>query len=73
MRRILSCFLTLLTGMTLAGGASCVWANERTFTVGVEDYPNFLPYSEFKNDTYGGLGRAILDAFAKKHGYKFEY
>ena len=35
------------------------------FSVGVEDYPNFLPYSEYHNGEYRGLGRAIMDAFAE--------
>jgi hypothetical protein len=43
------------------------------FTVGVQDYENYLPYSEYKNGEYRGLGRAILDAFAKDNGYIFQY
>ncbi|OEZ63896.1 MULTISPECIES: ABC transporter substrate-binding protein [unclassified Duganella] len=43
------------------------------FSVGVEDYPNFLPYSEYHNGEYRGLGRAIMDAFAEQMGYRFEY
>ena len=61
--------------------ASIVWswscicgAQElKKFTIGVEDYPNFLPYSEYKNMEYKGLGRAILDAFGKQAGYMFSY
>lgn len=44
-----------------------------TFTVGVEDYKHFLPYSEVKDGVYGGLGKDILDAFAKERGYTFIY
>ena len=48
-------------------------ANEITYTVGVEDFENILPYSQYANNTYDGLGRAILDLFAKKKGYTFKY
>ncbi|MBA5690576.1 substrate-binding periplasmic protein [Rugamonas apoptosis] len=43
------------------------------YTVGVQDYENYLPYSEYKHGEYRGLGRAILDAFADKYGYVFRY
>jgi polar amino acid transport system substrate-binding protein len=45
----------------------------RNFTVGVEDYENFLPYSEYKDGKYAGLGKDMLDAFAKQQGYTFTY
>src|SRR5262245_13594149 len=45
----------------------------RRYTIGVEDYENFLPYSEFKNGVYRGLGRDLLDAFAKEQGFEFDY
>ena len=45
----------------------------RTFTIGTEDMEDFRPYSEYKKGEFHGLGRAILDAFAKKQGYHFEY
>jgi len=45
----------------------------KVFTVGVEDYENWLPYSQFKNGKYEGLGRDILDLFAQKKGYVFNY
>jgi hypothetical protein len=62
--------------------AGCLWwssvaaapaADPNTYTVGVEDYANFLPYSEYKGGVYGGLGRAILDAFARQNGITFRY
>lgn len=56
----------------------CSWvasaaAQTPSYTVGVEDYENFLPYSEFKGGEYRGLGRDMLDAFAKQRGYRFDY
>jgi hypothetical protein len=48
-------------------------ADKKTYTIGVEDYKNWLPYSEMRNDQYGGLGKEILDAFAKHMGYTFVY
>lgn len=55
--------------------ASCLVkaAGTLTYTLGVENYENFLPYSEYKNGEYRGLGRDILDNFARNHGISFEY
>ena len=62
---LLAILATCLSSLSLAKG--------RTYTVGVEDYENFLPYSQYKNDVYSGLGKEILDLFAKKKGYVFVY
>lgn len=43
------------------------------FTVGVEDYENFLPYSSYINGEYSGLGREILDLYCESRGYIFQY
>ncbi|MBB3118332.1 substrate-binding periplasmic protein [Pseudoduganella violacea] len=64
-------FSVLLAATLLCGGVHA--AEGKTFTVGVEDYKHFLPYSEVRNDQYGGLGRDILDAFARHKGYAFVY
>ena len=45
----------------------------RIYTVGVEDYENFLPYSEWKNGVYQGLGHDMLQAFATSRGFEFRY
>ena len=62
-------FLVLFLGCL--SGILC--AKESTYTIGVEDYENFLPYSQYKNNVYDGLGQEILDLFAKKKGYIFKY
>ena len=49
------------------------FAKENVYTIGVEDYENLLPYSQLKKNVYGGLGKDILDLFAKKKGYTFKY
>ncbi|MFC3533770.1 substrate-binding periplasmic protein [Vogesella facilis] len=64
--RLLAAGLLAAAGSSLAGAAG-------EFSVGVEDYPNFLPYSSYQNEQYRGLGRDILDAFAREHGYTFHY
>ena len=71
LRQCLAIALVLSCAM-FAGGARAGDVN-KTFTVGVEDYRNFLPYSELKNGAYGGLGKDILDAFARQYGYTFIY
>lgn len=57
--------------------ALCVGASlpafAQTYTVGVEDL-NYLPHYGVGSDgTYGGFGRALLDAFAEDAGLTFEY
>ncbi len=61
-----------LGGLLLAPAVRAA-GEPRTYTVGVEDYENFLPYSEYKHGVYGGLGKAILDAFAAERRYVFRY
>lgn len=53
--------------------AASLPAQSRELTVGVEDFKNWLPYSSYINGKYEGLGRDILDLFAKEKGYKFNY
>ena len=53
--------------------AVCAAQETKTFTVGVEDYPNFLPYTAYQQGQYRGLGKDILDLFAKTRGYVFRY
>ncbi len=57
----------------LAGVSSFLYAKDQIYTIGVQDYENYLPYSQYKNDVYSGLGKNILDLFAKKKGYVFKY
>ena len=47
--------------------------DQKTFTVVVQNYREFPPYSSFKDNEYGGFNRELLDLFAAKKGYKFEY
>lgn len=65
-RVVLASLMLLVSSLALA-------ADKKTFTVGVEDYKNWLPYSEVQNGVYGGLGKDILDAFARHMGYTFVY
>lgn len=48
-------------------------ASKKHFSIGVEDFKNFLPYSDYRDKKYSGLGKDILDLFAKQKGYIFEY
>ena len=54
--------------------SACVstWAQQKTFTVGVEDLEYFPQYSH-TGTAVTGFGRELLDAFARRRGYKFEY
>ena len=63
----------LFFSVLLAGLFGFSYANGQTYTVGVQDYENYLPYSQLKNNFYSGLGKDILDLFAMKKGYVFKY
>lgn len=76
MSRVYGVFMRKILGLALlwlACVASPCAQAAQVFTIGVQDYPNYLPYSEYRNGEYSGLGRAILDAFAKENGYLFHY
>lgn len=45
----------------------------KTYTIGVQDISNQLPYSAYVNEEYSGLAREILDLFAEQSGYRFLY
>ncbi len=65
--------LSPLLASPLLAPAAAMAQGRRVYTVGVEDYENFLPYSEWKNGLYRGLGRDVLDAFAASRGFEFRY
>lgn len=46
---------------------------EEVIVVGVQDFENYMPYSQYKNGKFAGFERELLDLFAKKAGIKFEY
>jgi polar amino acid transport system substrate-binding protein len=52
--------------------SSGVWAEQRTYVMGVEDV-DLYPLYMLKDNEWIGLSRDILDAFAEKYGYTFEY
>lgn len=51
---------------------AAVPAAAQTYVVGVENIEYFPQYT-YRDGEYGGFGRAVLDAFAKARGYRFEY
>lgn len=63
--RALSLSLLLsIQQLALAGG--------ETFVIGVENL-FYLPHYHFENGEFSGYSRAVLDAFAERHDYNFEY
>ena len=62
-RYALSLFLMAFVGT--------VSADKGIYTIGVQDFESFLPYSQYSNQAYDGLGKAILDLFAKKKWVRF--
>ncbi|WP_137940113.1 transporter substrate-binding domain-containing protein [Chitinivorax sp. B] len=69
--RFLHVLLLLVGVLTINDGATA--EEPKVYTVGVEDYENFLPYSQFKDGRYSGLGKDILDAFAQSENLIFDY
>ncbi|WP_083938623.1 transporter substrate-binding domain-containing protein [Psychromonas ossibalaenae] len=47
--------------------------SKNIFTVGVQNFSEYHPYSEFKNNLYSGFNRELLDMFAASHNYTFNY
>jgi len=43
------------------------------YTIGVQNFKHYLPYSQYQNKKYVGFNRELLDMFAKKMGYEFIY
>ncbi len=52
--------------------SECGFAQEKKYLVGVED-TSYYPHYAVKNGKYTGFACDLLDAFAKKHGYRFSY
>ncbi len=48
------------------------FAQNKDYIVGVENV-FYFPHFVYENHRYGGFAREILDAFAKRGGYTFEY
>lgn len=46
--------------------------SQNSFIVGVENI-DYYPHFAYRDGKYEGFARELLDLFAKKHGYKFEY
>ncbi len=51
----------------------CYASENIIFTVGVQAFKEYLPYSEYKDGKYTGFNREILDLFASTKGYTFKY
>lgn len=48
-------------------------AFQKQYVIGVQDFPEYLPYSKYYDDDYQGFNRELLDAFAKDAGLAFKY
>lgn len=65
-------FAVAVVGVCFAMSASRVHA-QTEYTVVVQDYADFPPYSSYKEKVYAGFNRELLDLFASSKGYKFKY
>lgn len=43
------------------------------YTVGVQNFEEYMPYSQVIDGQYQGFNRELLDAFAKDNGIEFDY
>jgi ABC-type amino acid transport substrate-binding protein len=71
MKRTLRGLINILLTIISIGSASAA-PTTQTFTIGVENL-QYYPLHTVRNGQYVGFARDLLDAFAQKHGYKFEY
>ncbi len=46
---------------------------ERKLIIGVQDFKEYLPYSQYNNGRYSGFNRELLDLFAYYYKYHFTY
>jgi len=46
---------------------------KKDYIIGVQNFEQYLPYSQFANGRYRGFNKKLLDLFAKSKGYKFVY
>ena len=58
------------SALTLNAGFA---SEKKSFVVGVQDFREYLPYSEYVNGEYRGFNRELLDLFARSNGYVFKY
>ena len=66
-----NCFIKLFAAC-LGIMTTCLFAEQRVYTVGVELIP-FMPYSDVVEKKYQGILRDILDGFAQEYGIKLKY
>jgi polar amino acid transport system substrate-binding protein len=59
--------------LLLAGNRPLIAGETKTYIIGVQNFQEYLPYSEYKNNTYTGFNRKVLDLFADAMNYKFIY
>jgi len=52
---------------------SCNTFSQKTYYIGVQNFYEYHPYSEFKNGIYKGFNRDVLDLFARSQGFEFKY
>lgn len=70
MNKAITAFAVVLVGLVASN--SQVYA-QTEYTVVVQDYADFPPYSSYKEKVYAGFNRELLDMFASSKGYKFKY
>jgi ABC-type amino acid transport substrate-binding protein len=58
--------------VVLISYSSCSFS-KALFTVGVQNFCDYAPYSEYKNGAYSGFNQELLDMFANSRGVEFDY
>ncbi|KKD60386.1 hypothetical protein RN22_11180 [Grimontia sp. AD028] len=72
MRKFLTTlFLTAVTLTTTDVAAQN--SDTNYFTIGVQDFEDYSPYSRYQQQNYQGFNRELFDAFAREYNYKFDY
>lgn len=58
---------------TLTTSAETTNNGQQIYTIGVQNFVDFHPYSTFLDDNYSGFNRDLLDMFASSQGFIFDY
>ncbi|PKF61236.1 hypothetical protein CW745_11425 [Psychromonas sp. psych-6C06] len=66
-KSVLSLLLATLTLFTTQSYAN------KVYTIGVQNFKDYSPYSSVKNNQYQGFNRELLDMFASSQNFTFDY
>lgn len=67
---IILCYTLLFPGLIWGDNTT---TSQKSLVIGVQDFHEYMPYSQYENEQYRGFNREILDLFAYYYKYTFTY